>query len=99
MRCDVIMSIEANCTFKPHIQRIMIVPGRLAIDGNTLTFKAYGKELTPFSVEFDTTKIVRYKHVKGLLGHKLFIYYSDHEWYKFSQFSKEELINILKELA
>lgn len=32
------MSIEANCTFKPHIQRIMIVPGRLAIDGKYTDF-------------------------------------------------------------
>lgn len=92
------MKFEANCTFKAHLPQMIRVPGKLVINENTLQFKANGKEYTPFDIELDINKVVRYKCSKGLLGSKLFVYYNNHEWYKFSHFSKEDLKSLSKEL-
>lgn len=85
------MRVEANCSYKAHIPQMLTVPGKLILDDHTIIFKAYGKDHTPFDLQFDTDKVFRYKQSKGLLGGKLFIYYNDHEWYKFRHFSKEDL--------
>lgn len=92
------MKLEVNCTFKAHIPQMVNVPGKLVLNDNILLFKAYGKEYTPFDIELDINKVVRYKRSKGLLGSKLFILYNKHEWYKFSHFSKEDLKSLSKAL-
>lgn len=92
------MKLEVNCTFKAHIPQMVNVPGKLVLNDNILLFKAYGKEYTPFDIELDINKVMRYKRSKGLLGSKLFILYNNHEWYKFSHFSKEDLKSLSKAL-
>ncbi|WP_369598160.1 PH domain-containing protein, partial [Staphylococcus epidermidis] len=52
----------------------------------------------PFNIQFELSSIVRYRTSKGLLGNKLFIYYSDQEWYKFSNLSKSDLNKLTKYL-
>lgn len=92
------MTQEINCNFKPHILRIMTVPGILLISENKLEFQAYNQNNNPFNIQFELSSIVRYRISKGLLGNKLFIYYSDREWYKFSNLSKNDLNKLTKYL-
>ena len=90
------MTQEINCNFKPHIPRIMTVPGILLIRENKLEFQAYNQNNNPFNIQFELSSIVRYRISKGLLGNKLFIYYR--EWYKFSNLSKNDLNKLTKYL-
>ena len=76
----------------------MTVPGILLIRENKLEFQAYNQKNNPFNIQFDLSSIVRYRISKGLLGNKLFIYYSDREWYKFSNLSKNDLNKLTKYL-
>ncbi|MGK8525593.1 hypothetical protein [Staphylococcus epidermidis] len=92
------MTQEINCNFKPHILRIMTVPGILLIRENKLEFQAYNQNNNPFNIQFELSSIVRYRISKGLLGNKLFIYYYDREWYKFSNLSKNDLNKLTKYL-
>jgi len=89
---------EVYCNYKPHIPRIMTVPGILLISENKLEFQAYNQNNNPFNIQFELSSIVRYRISKGLLGNKLFIYYSDREWYKFSNLSKNDLNKLTKYL-
>ncbi|ATQ49374.1 PH domain-containing protein [Staphylococcus epidermidis] len=92
------MTQEVYCNYKPHIPRIMTVPGILLISENKLEFQAYNQNNNPFNIQFELSSIVRYRISKGLLGNKLFIYYSDREWYKFSNLSKNDLNKLTKYL-
>ncbi|MCG2492343.1 hypothetical protein K4P18_10125 [Staphylococcus epidermidis] len=92
------MTQEVYCNYKPHIPRIMTVPGILLISENKLEFQAYNQNNNPFNIQFELSSIVRYRISKSLLGNKLFIYYSDREWYKFSNLSKNDLNKLTKYL-
>ena len=82
--------IQVSCMYKAHLPTLIYIPGQLELQNHTLVFKSYYTNHNPLNLDIDVKKIIRYQVRKGLLGHKLFIYYNQ-TWYKFSQFKANDL--------
>lgn len=82
--------IQIGCMYKALLPTLIYIPGQLVLNGHTLVFKSYYTNHNPLNLDIDVKKIIRYQIRKGLLGHKLLIYYNQ-TWYKFSHFKANEL--------
>ena len=82
--------IQVGCMYKAHLPSLIYIPGQLELNNNILVFKSYYTNHNPLNLDIDVKKIIRYQVRKGLLGHKLFIYYNQ-TWYKFSHFKSKDI--------
>ncbi|MCJ1787909.1 hypothetical protein [Staphylococcus warneri] len=82
--------IQVSCMYKAHLPTLIYIPGQLVLNEHTIIFKSYYTNHNPLNLDIDVKKIIRYQVRKGLLGHKLFIYYNQ-TWYKFSHFKSKDI--------